>query len=110
MKKTIDTELIGTWNIYEMDEWDEDYLHEEGQAFIEIKENGLGEFHFAVVSANIDGEMSEKKFEFTWEGMDEGDEISGRGWVKKKGKDKLDGYIKIHCGDSSKFKAEKTEG
>ncbi|HPZ06708.1 MAG TPA: hypothetical protein PL110_01225 [Candidatus Eremiobacteraeota bacterium] len=40
MKKTIDTELIGTWNIYEMDEWDEDYLHEEGQAFIEIKENG----------------------------------------------------------------------
>jgi hypothetical protein len=42
--------------------------------------------------------------------MDEGDEISGRGWVKKKGKDKLEGYIKIHCGDSSKFKAEKAEG
>ncbi len=46
-----------------------------------------------------------KRFEFTWEGNDECDEASGSGWLNMKGADEIEGEIKIHDGDSSKFKA-----
>ena len=43
--------IEGRWNIVSMTEWDEEFLHEEVQAFIE----------------------------FTWEGFDEMDPVSGYG-------------------------------
>jgi hypothetical protein len=32
-----DCAFIGTWHIYEMSEWDEDYFNMETQAYIEIE-------------------------------------------------------------------------
>ena len=43
---------------------------------------------------------------FTFAGFDEGDEISGRGWVAVEGK-QLAGQIAFHQGDESAFKARK---
>ncbi len=48
--------LTGLWHIYEMDMRDEDYLHMEVQAYIQIKESGSGEFQFGLVTGYIDGD------------------------------------------------------
>ena len=67
----------GTWQIYEMEMWDEDYFNMEVQAYVRIDSEGLGEFQFGLVSGEIDGEIVEdgadERFEFTWEGNDECD-------------------------------------
>ena len=43
--------------------------------------------------------------DFTWDGNDEGDPASGRGWVNLRKDDSLTGHIYFHQGDGSGFKA-----
>jgi hypothetical protein len=102
----------GLWHIYEMENWDEDYFNMDVQAYVELNESGGGGFQFGLVSGYIDGEFIKvgkkiDRLEFTWEGNDESDDASGSGWLKVKAGDKLDGYIKMHQGDSSRFKARR---
>jgi len=101
----------GTWHIYEMGNWDEDYFNMEVQAYIEIDEKGAGDFQFGLVTGQIDGEVvkdqSGEKLEFTWEGGDENDEASGSGWLRLQDKNTLEGKIKFHRGDSSSFLANR---
>jgi hypothetical protein len=104
-------QLAGLWHIYEMEMWDESYFNMEVQAYIEIDEQGCGDFQFGLVTGQIDGELisdnSNLKLDFTWEGSDECDPASGSGWLKLKDKNKLEGKIKFHGGDSSMFLAER---
>jgi SRSO17 transposase len=101
----------GTWHITEMEAWDDPYLHMEGQAYIRIRRDGGGQFQFGLVSGEIDGEVVQTadgdRFEFTWDGNDECDPASGSGWLEMEGKNKLEGAIKIHHGDSSTLAAER---
>ena len=46
--------FIGTWYIYEMEAWDEDYFNMEVQAYLRIGAKGLGDFQFGLVSGQID--------------------------------------------------------
>ena len=46
-------------------------------------------------------------FEFTWEGNDEMDPVSGSGWLRLKDKNTVEGRIKIHLGDGSLFLAKR---
>ena len=104
-------DFIGTWHIYEMEMWDEDYFNMEVQAYIKIVSNTKGNFQFGLVTGEMDGKVvsytNEKRFEFTWEGNDECDPAIGSGWVRIKGKDVLDGEIRFHNGDSSTFLARR---
>jgi hypothetical protein len=43
--------------------------------------------------------------DFSWEGQDEGDPVSGRGWVTLRQDGSLSGHIDLHHGDDSGFKA-----
>jgi hypothetical protein len=52
--------IEGRWNIVSMTEWDEDYLHEEEQAFIEFSPKGSGEFHFGYVHGQMDCRATER--------------------------------------------------
>ncbi len=101
----------GRWHITEMEQWDEDYLNMEVEAFIEIGSDGMGEFQCGLVSGQIDGEIvrdgSDERFEFTWDGNDESDPASGGGWLRLKGEDLLEGRIKLHLGDSSRLLAKR---
>jgi hypothetical protein len=101
----------GTWHIYEMEMWDEDYFNMEVQAYIEINEKKLGNFQFGLVSGYLDGEVvehgREERFEFTWEGQDENDPAIGSGWLKLSDENNLEGRIKLHLGDSSSFRARR---
>lgn len=106
-KKT--SEFVGTWHIDEMEMWDADYFNMEVQAYMKIDQKNMGKFQFGLVTGFIDGEIvaypDGNRFEFTWEGNDECDEAAGSGWVRLKDTDTLEGRLKIHHGDSSKFRA-----
>lgn len=105
--------FTGVWHIHEMEEWDEDYFNMEVQAYIKIDKKGLGEFQFGLVSGQMDGEIVkdgvEERFEFTFEGNDENDPASGSGWLRLKDKNNLEGRIKFHLGDSSRFLAKRAK-
>ncbi|MEL7358040.1 MAG: hypothetical protein AAFN40_15920 [Cyanobacteria bacterium J06560_6] len=103
--------LEGTWHIYNMELWDEDYFNMEVQAYIDVDKNGNGNFQFGLVSGSLYGQrLGDKKaerLEFTWEGNDECDEASGSGWIELKDKDILKGHINLHGGDHSQFSAKR---
>lgn len=103
--------FVGTWHIYEMELWDEDYFNMETQAYIEISPNHLGEFQFGLVSDSLDGNVEPlgetERLTFTWSGQDEMDPASGSGWLQLTGEDEAEGLIKLHLGDCSLFKAKK---
>ncbi len=107
------SEFTGTWHIFEMEQWDEDYFNMEVQAFIAIESDNSGCFQFGLVNGEIDGRVvgypDSKRFEFTWEGNDECDPASGSGWLRMKEKDLLEGEFRFHEGDSSIFLARRAK-
>ena len=91
-----------------MEMWDEDYFNMEVQAYIEIDEKDMGRFQFGLVSGYLDGEtVGSDTLEFTWDGNDECDEAQGSGWIKLEDENTLEGKIKFHLGDTSKFWAKR---
>ncbi len=102
----------GRWRITWMDQWDQDYVDEEVEGFIEFDRKGLGSFQFGYVQGQTDcrtGNRAGKPVvEFSWEGGDgaDGTPMTGRGWAIADG-DQLKGMICIHLGDESEFRAQK---
>lgn len=101
----------GTWHIYEMELWDEDYFNMEVQAFIKIDAKGSGEFQFGLVRGSfyIDEIGGDGRLGFDWSGSDENDEAFGSGWIELKSEDTLKGKIKFHQADTSEFKAKRAK-
>jgi hypothetical protein len=104
--------FTGRWRIISMDTWDVDYMEDEGPAFIEFGADQMGEFRFGLTSGNIDYRITERcgqpTAEWTWEGMDEMDPCTGRGWAVFED-DELHGMIFFHQGDESSFVAKKAK-
>jgi hypothetical protein len=75
---------------------------------ITFKKGGSGGFHFGCVNASLDWrcDPGADRVDFTFEGNDEMDPVSGRGWAKIEGKQMV-GQIVFHLGDESGFKASK---
>ena len=72
----------------------------------------MGHFQFGLVSGNIDSLETQRDgqpaMEWSWEGVAEMDECSGRGWAKLEG-DELRGMIFFHQGDESGFVAKRVK-
>lgn len=106
-------EFAGTWYIYEMEQWDENDFNMEIQAYVRIGRDGMGEFQFGLVSGQIDGAIVKdndgERFEFTWEGVDEMDSVSGSGWLRLEDRKTIEGRIRFHLGDSSWFLAKRAK-
>ena len=104
--------IQGRWDIVSMAEWDEEYLHEDVQAFIEFTTKGGGEFQFGYVQGQMDCRATEKDgkpaVESSWEGHDEDEQVFGRGWAVLDG-DELTGMIFFYLGDESGFVAKRVE-
>lgn len=104
--------FLGLWHIVSMSEWDDEYINEEGQPFIEFEKQGGSKFQFGLVSGDISFVETQRDgkpaVEWTWEGMDEMEECSGRGWATLEG-GKLQGMIFFHGGDNSEFVARRPE-
>jgi hypothetical protein len=100
--------ISGKWRITEMDAWDREAIDLVGPGFIEFRGQG-GQFHFIAVDGWMDcrhGQRSGRPYiTFTWEGNDECDPASGRGWAKLLKDGSLTGHIYFHHGEDSGFKA-----
>lgn len=115
-KKKLKSEspFLGRWRIISMSAWEDDYLDEEVQAFIEFDEKGGGSFQFGYIQGLMDCRTTSREgkpaVEFSWEGGDgaDGTALTGRGWAILKG-DELSGLFCIHEGDDSDFVAKRAE-
>lgn len=105
--------LIGTWRIVEMDLWDLKAIDLVGPGFIEFAEDRTGRFGFIAVEGWMDCRHGERdghpSVEFTWEGDDDGDHVSGRGWATLEDGGSLRGHIYFHLGDDSSFRAVRAD-
>src|SRR3972149_8597226 len=102
---------VGKWRIIHMDQWDQDFVDLVVPGYVTIKKDGLGSFQFGAVQGEIDCRI-ERQFDgevlsFTWEGEDECDPASGRGWARVD-RNEMTGQIFFHLGDDSGFKAQST--
>ena len=104
--------FLGRWHIVSMSQWDEDYLDEENQAFIEFGPGRRGEFQFGYVRGVMDCRETTRDgkpcIEWSWEGNDEIDPAQGRGWAVAEG-ERLKGMIFFHQGDDSEFVAGRAD-
>jgi hypothetical protein len=101
--------IAGRWRLVEMDLWEADVLDLDGPAFIELEPRHTGSLGFIAVTGSVDWRpvLREGRLgaEFTWDGFDEGDPVSGRGWAALEEDGSLRGHIWFHLGDDSGFKA-----
>ncbi len=86
-------EFQGTWRIVEMEVWDREYLDLVVPAHITFESDGLGEFQFGTVQGWLDCRFAAGRVEFSWEGLSDGDTVSGRGWGAISEAGKLEGRI-----------------
>ncbi|HEY8506101.1 MAG TPA: plasmid pRiA4b ORF-3 family protein [Gemmataceae bacterium] len=104
--------LGGRWRIASMEEWGADYIDAEVPAYIEFGGDNMGEFQFGYVRGEIDYRPGTRDgdpaVEFSWEGEEELEPVSGRGWAVRRGGE-LYGEIYTHLGESSGFVARRGE-
>jgi hypothetical protein len=108
------TSVKGQWRITEMDNWDQEAVDLVQPGFIEFDDDGLGSLGFIVVKGELDCRNADRDgrpgVEFSWQGSDEGDDVSGRGWAALNPDGTLTGHIYLHLGDDSAFRAERFNG
>jgi len=99
--------IVGKWRIVEMELWDRDALDLVGPAFIEFDKKDTGRFGFIAVTGWLDCRHSlvdgRPGVEFSWEGDDDNDRASGRGWASLQDDGSLRGHIYFHMGNDSGF-------
>jgi hypothetical protein len=104
-----DCQVIGRWRILESDVWDRDYLDLVEPAFINIDRGGRGVLAFGVVNASLDLEYSQTIVFFTFNGFDEGDEVSGAGSAELLEDGTLEIEIAFHLGDEAVLRAKRED-
>jgi hypothetical protein len=103
--------FTGRWRTTEMELWTSDDLDLVGPAHLTLARDGGGTMRFIAVDVGLDYHVVQRDgqpvIEFTFEGIDEGDRVSGRGWAQVRD-DELHGRIFFHQGDDSAFTARRT--
>jgi hypothetical protein len=102
--------ILGNFHITHMDEWDQDFVDAEVPGYVRFDRHGRGKFQFGYVTGQMDCKQTERDgrpaVEWTFEGNDEMDPITGRGWAVLQGDGTLEGMLFIHTGGSSGFTAQ----
>ncbi len=111
-KEKQESPFTGRWRIVSMSAWEDEFLDEEVEAYIEFNDRGWGDFHFGNVQGDMDCRQTtrdgEPAVEWSWDGNAEMDTAQGRGGAKREG-DELHGMIVIHLGDESGFVAKRAK-
>jgi len=110
----IDPRLVGAWRIVWMEAWAQDAVDLCGPGVLELEAEGGGQMRFIAVQAWLDCERSERDgqpaVEFSWEGTDERDRRSGRGWARlSPDENAVEGWFQFHLGDTSPFRAVRSD-
>ena len=106
------TGLTGRWRIIAMELWDTDAIDLVAPGFIEFDGRRAGRLSFVAVEGQLDCREAVRDghpgVEFTCEGGDDEDPVTGRGWAVLTDDDTLEGRIFFHLGDDSGFQAVRT--
>lgn len=106
--------IKGRWRIVEMEVWDRDAIDLLRPAFVELCDDEQGSFRFIAVEGSMDTRSVDRDgrpgVEFSWEGNDDMEPASGRGWATLGPDGTLEGRISFHMGDDSSFRAEPDAG
>jgi hypothetical protein len=109
MAKTHSFAVTGPFNgqmrIVEMPTWPADHLDIAGPAYIAFDGEGHGELAFGALTATLDCATTPSGVDFDWAGFDEGDEVTGEGWVELQSDGSLIGEFAYDNGDQSTLKA-----
>ena len=97
--------LQGQWRIVETELWDQAHLDLVEPAFIRIDGRGGGEMAFGVLTAALQCGYTPDGVDFTWDGADKGDQVSGDGWAERQADGTLLGGNSYRNGDETGFKA-----
>ena len=99
--------FTGCWRIVEMDKWSNDYLDLVDEAHLTFQDAAAGEITFGALTGFLDVRYDTRDgsacAEFSWEGYDDKNPKSGRGWVTLVTAGRLVGHFYIHKGDDSGF-------
>jgi hypothetical protein len=103
----------GTWRIIEMEQGDKASIDLMVPGYITFREDHRGEFQFGAVHGDFHYRIAPyhdtERLEFAWEGEDDRDPVSGRGWaIIADGQ--LQGRLYFHEGDVSGFTVEEERG
>ncbi|MDA8074638.1 MAG: hypothetical protein M0Z40_05280 [Actinomycetota bacterium] len=102
--------LVGRWRIVEMELWAQQDVDLVGPGFIEFGRDHTGSLGFIAVEGGVDWREASRDghpgVEFSWEGHDDCDHASGRGWAVREDDGSLRGHVYFHLGDDSGFRAE----
>ena len=98
--------------IFAMEQGDQAFIDLVVPGYITFREDHLGEFQFGAVHGDLDYRLAPyqetERLEFSWEGENEMDQVSGRGWaIIEDGQ--LQGRLYLHEGDASGVTAEKRD-
>ena len=100
----------GRWRIVSTDVWDRKDLDDLGPAQITFGPDRMGDLNVIAIEASIDYRVGTRDgapiAEFSWEGADDGQPTSGRGWARLDGQG-LVGRLFIHQGDEAEFVAKR---
>ena len=104
--------LVGRWRIVELELWEQDDVDLVAPGFIEFGKDHMGSLGFIAVQGVIDWRNAPKDgrpgAEFSWDGYNEGDPVTGRGWAVVEEGGSLRGRILLHLGDDSGFHAQRS--
>ncbi|MBF6288669.1 hypothetical protein [Nocardia cyriacigeorgica] len=93
-----------------MSGWDSDAIDLVEPGFIEFGDDRTGRFGFIAVRGWLNSRPAQRDgrpgVEFTWEGIDEGDQVNGRGWAVLVDNETIEGHLFFHLGDNSSFRAK----
>ena len=107
----ISKKFLNKWVIVEMELWDQEFVNMEVQGYFTFNKDGTGHFQFGLVKGEMDCFVEtingRERIDFSWEGQDELDPESGRGWAEIENGE-LNGRIFFHQGDDSTFRAKRS--
>ena len=104
-------EFIGKWRITHMEVWSQDSVDLMVDGYFEFFADDQGQFAFCAVEGDMDIVLNTRmpELEFSWEGTDDIDHVSGRGKIEFETPFEGEGIIFIHNGDSSTFSIKRME-
>jgi hypothetical protein len=102
--------VTGAWDVVASPDFDDDYLRMEVSPYVRLRRVGErveGEYHIDLQSGSIDGRPeADDRVLFSFEGVDEMDEVSGAGAIALAG-ERLIFTLTHHNGDDFSFECER---
>ena len=102
----------GTWHVISSPDFDKGYLGMEVQPYLTLHQSGErveGRYQVGLQTGDLEGRLeSENLIFFSFEGMDEMDEMNGAGKATLDG-DQLSFELRYHRGDEYTFDCERME-